>query len=185
MDKEGGGTGLLGCLSGPCPLRGLYTCPYRAGVGFSEAPRDEVYCGAGSFYPAARPGVWFGGCRAERCGLAGEGRLNSGCSLCLLQGNSGEARRENRRAETSNHRPTQGRGAPAERLWQALQMGNRTPALGALKCTGKGRHTVFKASQVLNTLPAPIPHTALQSDACLLWKIVKYRKVKRRRNRHP
>lgn len=44
--------------------------------------------------------VWLGGCRAEQRGLAGkEGfRLQS----VILQENPGEARMENRRAETSN-----------------------------------------------------------------------------------
>lgn len=49
MDKEGGGTGLSVCLSGPCPLRGLYTCPYRARGGSLRPPGMRSIVGQAHF----------------------------------------------------------------------------------------------------------------------------------------
>lgn len=87
------------------------------------------------------------------------GKIGSRLQSVSLQGNSGEARRENRR-EGRDIKPEARaglqcfpkRGAPAERLGRA---GSEDGEPWSRPGPFEGAHTVCKASQVLNVAPSP------------------------------
>lgn len=87
--RQRGGRGQS--LSGHCPRRGLHTRQQRA-RGVFLGPQSEVCYLQARFREQAGLGSGLESAELSRADWPRREVLDPGCSLCLLQGNAGEAR---------------------------------------------------------------------------------------------